>query len=62
MQVSQIIKTEEGEFKFEGTLSQEEHDFLIEFSLNMLVAQGAIPFKMAQEMTADVAPGSEKVN
>ena len=42
MEVNSVYKTPEGFVKFEGTLSQEEADYVIGMGLNMLMQQGAL--------------------
>lgn len=44
MYVKKLVKTEQGEVLFEGTLSQEEHEIVVAIGLNQLFEQGCIPF------------------
>ncbi len=46
MKVSKTFETEEGGVIFEGTLDQEEVDYLIGYALNSLLQRGTIPFKV----------------
>lgn len=46
MKIKKVVETPEGEFLFEGELSADEHDFIIEAGINFLVQQGIIPFKI----------------
>jgi hypothetical protein len=43
MYVKKIIQTEEGAIKFEGELTQEEADLVVECGLNWLLREGALP-------------------
>lgn len=47
MQISQVIKTEEGTYTFEGELTQEELDLVMEVGLNTLMHNGSLPFATA---------------
>ena len=49
MEINKTFKTSEGTVKFQGELSQEEADFVIQVGLNWLLQQGALPFKMFEE-------------
>lgn len=49
MEVNQTIKTPQGTIKFQGELSQEETDFVIQVGLNYLFQQGALPFQVYQD-------------
>lgn len=44
MKIKKVIKTDKGEFNFDGNLSEEEHAFLVEVGLATLLSQGALPF------------------
>lgn len=44
MEIKKVIKTSKGNVEFKGTITEEEHDFLIEYALNSLITQGALPF------------------
>ena len=46
MKITKTVETPEGEFTFEGELSEVEHDFIIEAGLNFLIQRGLVPFKM----------------
>ena len=47
MKVDTAIKTEDGIVKFQGELSQQEADMVIQLGLNYLLVRGAIVAKMA---------------
>ncbi len=42
MEIKKSIKNKDGTVKFKGTLTQEEHDFVLTVGLNTLIEQGAI--------------------
>lgn len=46
MFVNSLLKTEEGTYHFQGELSQEEVDVVMQAGLNYLLQAGAIPFSM----------------
>lgn len=58
MFIKQTIRTEEGTITFQGELSQEEADMVIEVGLLTLLHNGAIPFVSADK---DVTEGSSVV-
>lgn len=45
--------------KFEGTLTQEEFDFVLEIGLNYLVKNGALPMIIDDGQANLVAPSDE---
>lgn len=44
MEVKKVLKTKNGTVKFEGELSESEHDFVLSVGLNTLLEAGALPF------------------
>ena len=52
------IKTEDenGQIIFEGTLSSEEHDFVLNVGLSYLLAKGATPFMKKDESSLAEGP------
>lgn len=48
MQIKKTLKTEDGTIHFEGELSPEEADLVIECGLNWLVKEGALPLLVDQ--------------
>ena len=63
MEVNQSFKTEEGTLTFQGELSQEELDIVIQVGLSTLFSQGLIPFKVSDEIDiASVAPAVNSEN
>lgn len=49
MEINKTFKTPQGTVTFQGVLSQEEADYVIQIGLNTLLQQGAIPFKIMEE-------------
>ena len=49
MEIKKSIKNKDGTVVFKGTLSPEEHDFVLSVGLNTLVEQGAIVMHGAEE-------------
>lgn len=43
MQVSKVVMLPEGAVKFDGELSEQETDLVVEIGLNYLIRQGAFP-------------------
>ncbi len=41
MEISKILKNKDGTFKFEGEVSPQEHEYILNVGLNTLLAQGA---------------------
>jgi hypothetical protein len=46
IEINKTLQTEEGTIVFEGTLTQEEADYVIEVGLNTLLQAGALPFSV----------------
>ena len=62
MDVKKVLKTKNGEVTFKGTLSPEEHEFVLAVGLNTLMENGAIPFQVAgEEELVDYIPGESSV-
>lgn len=58
--IKNTVKTNEGSFTFEGELSQEEFDLVIETGLNALFEAGALPFQtIDDENWMKMGKGSE---
>lgn len=63
MQVKNLVKSKDGTYLFDGELSEEEHEFVLNIGLASLLEQGAIPFMTADEETAyKFIPGSDELN
>jgi len=59
VKLKSVIETQEGAVEFSANLNPEEVKFLLEYSINMLMANGALPFtlvdaKHIQEPTGDI--------
>lgn len=59
MQVSKLLKTSEGTVKFEGELSDEEHEFVLNVGLTTLLENGAIPFLATEDASSVIPPPKE---
>lgn len=46
----------DGSYTYQGTFSGKELDFLVEFAVNSLLAQGAFPFVHADKFEESVSP------
>lgn len=44
MQVNHSVELEDGTYKYQGTITGKELAFLVEFAINQLLMQGALPF------------------
>ena len=58
MRINKSFETQEGTVKFEGLLEKDELDMVLSAGLNFLFLQGALPFKVAENIS-DVVPTSE---
>lgn len=58
MHVKKAIETNKGTITFEGELSQEEVDLVIQLGLNYLLVNGALPFTTQEDV---LAPSSKAV-
>ncbi len=65
MEIKKSIKNKDGTVVFKGTLSPEEHDFVLSVGLNTLVEQGAIAMTADEEIDleedVDWIPGDTPV-
>lgn len=48
MEINQTIKTAQGTVKFQGTLTQEEADYVIQTGLSYLLSRGELPFTVVE--------------
>ena len=53
MKIDRVVETSEGAVHFEGELTQEESNLVIEIGLSVLLAQGAIPYTLRHSETDD---------
>lgn len=44
MQIRHSVELEDGSYTYQGNISGKELDFLVEYAVNSLLAQGALPF------------------
>lgn len=61
MEIKKSIKNKDGTVVFKGTLTPEEHDFVLSVGLNTLVEQGAIAMTAEEEPDVDGIPGDTPV-
>jgi len=47
--VKKVIKTKKGEVTFKGTLSPEEHEYVLAVGLNTLMEAGALPMQVIED-------------
>jgi len=60
--IKKVIKTKNGTVTFKGSLSPEEHEFVLAVGLNTLIEAGAIPMQIAgEDELADFIPGESPV-
>lgn len=56
MQINHSVELEDGSYKYQGNITGRELDFLVEFAINQLLMQGALPFLTeGSESTAALA-------
>ena len=61
MKVDTVAKTDEGVFKFNGELSEDEHALVLSVGLNFLYAQG-VADSLVPNIDVSVVEGSEAIN
>jgi hypothetical protein len=62
MEIKKVLKTKDGTVTFKGSLSPEEHEFILAVGLNTLLENGALPMQLAdEEDLADYIPGETPV-
>ena len=49
LHIKTALQTENGEVEYQANLSEQEVSFLLEYAINSLMKQGAIPFTMMQD-------------
>jgi hypothetical protein len=60
MYIEKVLKTQDGTFKFEGELTDSEHDYVLTVGLNYLLQQGVLPFKAVEDDNLkDMVPGDD---
>ena len=60
MKLQTVIETENGDVQFSGELTNEQVKFLLEVGLNIVMANGAVPFMTQNEYEDVVAhPGTD---
>lgn len=62
MEIRKVIKTPDGEFTFEGNLSQAELDVIVTVGIGYLMEKGALPILGAEmEEISKIIPFNEEV-
>jgi hypothetical protein len=62
MEIKKVLKTKNGTVTFKGSLTAEEHEFILAVGLNTLLESGALPMQLAdEEDLADYIPGETPV-
>jgi hypothetical protein len=56
LQIKHSIELPDGSYTYQGNISGKELDFLVEFALNNLVAQGAFPFVHGDTLDESMFP------
>lgn len=60
MKISKVVETDMGTARFEGELSAEELDYVIQAGLNTLLVMGAIKTKVVvQESDEEIPEGTQ---
>lgn len=59
MYIKQVIQTTDGEVEYQANLREEEVSFLLEYAINILMRQGALPF-VAERADANIVVQSMK--
>lgn len=58
MKLNTVIETDKGAVEFTANLTAEEVQFLLEYSINMLMANGALPFTLVDESSVVSSGGN----
>ena len=53
VKISKTVEVPNGSIQFEGELNDKELDLVLEVGLNVLLAQGAIPFTLTETMSVE---------
>lgn len=57
--INHSIELEDGSYKYQGTITGRELDFLVEYAINQLLMQGALPFLTEGSEITDALVHSE---
>jgi len=49
MEINKILKTKKGTVRFQGELTEQEHELVLSVGLNELMSNGALPFTMLED-------------
>lgn len=53
MQIKQSVELPDGSYTYQGNITGKELDFLVEYAINNLLMQGALPFLHEEGETTD---------
>ena len=56
MKIKHSVQLPDGEYTYQGEFTGRELDFLVEFAINSLLAQGAFPFVHADKFEESMSP------
>lgn len=59
MNINHSVELEDGTYKYQGTITGRELDFLVEYAINQLLMQGALPFLSEESETTDALVHTE---
>jgi hypothetical protein len=57
LKLNTVLETDKGAVEFTANLTPEEVQFLLEYSINMLMANGALPFTLVDEAQVQIPTG-----
>lgn len=53
MNIKQSVELEDGSYTYQGNITGKELEFLVEYAINNLLMQGALPFLSENSETAE---------
>ena len=56
--IKTAVQTENGEVEYQANLAEKEVAFLLEYAINSLMRQGAIPFAMVKDSSTFIGQGT----
>lgn len=57
--IDHSVELEDGSYKYQGTITGRELDFLVEFAINELLMRGALPFLSSDGEAVDALVHAE---
>lgn len=61
MLIKEILHDENGDWKFEADITDQQHTFLVNFALNVLLARGAIDPAQLQKIAETEKTGEQGI-